>query len=215
MALETSGIRISFLGHDSFKLEYSGKIIYIDPFKISSGEKADIILITHGHYDHCSIEDLRKLSTVETTIITTPDTTSKLARSVDAKDTKLVTPGAKFDLGWLKIEAVPSYNIGKDFHPKENQWVGYIIELNGVKIYHAGDADLIPEMSNIKCDIALLPVSGTYVMTPEEAAKAVGIIKPKVAIPMHYGSGVIGEVTDAQKFKQLCTGCEVVILEKE
>ena len=215
MAIETNGVRITFLGHDSFRFECGGKKVYIDPFKLSANDKADLILVTHGHFDHCSIADLNNLSTQKTMVITTPDTTSKLAGKVGAGDMKLATPGTKIDLDWIKVEAVPAYNIGKEFHPKDNQWVGYIITLNGVRIYHAGDTDLIQEMSNFKCNVALLPVSGTYVMTAQEAAKAAAAIKPNLAIPMHYGAGVVGELSDASRFKQLCTACDVRILEKE
>ena len=203
-------IQIEWLGHSGFLVNY-GKIIYIDPYQIDSKAaeiKADVILITHEHYDHCSIEDIKKIVKPETLIITVPDCQSKLAQTADkVKSVVLVKPGDRFNLLGAQIEVVPAYNTNKKFHAKENEWVGFVIFVNGVKIYHAGDTDIIPEMEKLvglgNIDIALLPVSGTYVMTAEEAAEAANKIKPKIAIPMHYDSGV-GTKEDAEKFKSLC-----------
>ncbi len=192
---------IKWLGHASFKLT-GEKIIYIDPWKTKDDEKADIILITHEHFDHCSIEDIKKLSTSETDIFITPDCQSKL-RDVKG-NVKLVEPNKEYESHGIKIETVHAYNTNKKFHPKENDWVGYIITINNKRIYHAGDTDLIPEMSNLKnIDIALMPVSGTYVMTAEEAAKAAELFNPIVAIPMHCGD-IVGKDEDKDKFKELC-----------
>ncbi|RLG02733.1 MAG: MBL fold metallo-hydrolase, partial [Thaumarchaeota archaeon] len=132
---------------------------------------------------------------------------------------KLVRPGDKVEVKGAKIEAVPAYNVNKFrspgvvYHPKEEGSVGYVIELDGVRIYHAGDTDFIPEMRNLEVDVALIPVSGTFVMTAEEAAEAVNTFKPKVAIPMHYGA-IVGDKSDAERFKKLAE-VDVVILEKE
>lgn len=200
---------IHWLGHDAFRMD-AEKIIYTDPFKIKGGKKADIILITHEHFDHCSPEDVNKIQQDKTIIVTTPDCASKLKGNI-----KTVKPGDKLTVEGVDIEVVPSYNTNKKFHPKENNWVGYIFKIRDIKIYIAGDTDYIPEMKNFKADIALLPVSGTYVMTAEEAVKAALDIKPRVAIPMHYGS-IVGDEKDARKFMEGLKGkIEVKILNKE
>ncbi|MDP8262011.1 MAG: MBL fold metallo-hydrolase [Candidatus Ancaeobacter aquaticus] len=200
---------IHWLGHASFKIT-GEKIIYIDPYKINDGaQKADIILITHDHYDHFSAPDMGKILQVNTVVIGPGDVVRKNtthdARKMDADDTLKV--------GDIIIQAVPAYNIAKNFHPKGHSWNGYVITVGGVRIYHAGDTDFIPEMKVIKADIALLPIGGTYTMTAREAAQAANTLKPKIAIPMHYDT-IIGTQSDAKRFKELCE-CEVVILKKE
>ncbi len=197
--------KIHWLGHDSFRLE--GEVtVYIDPWKLPpNSPKADIILITHDHYDHCSPEDVVKIQKADTVIVTIPAAARKLKGEV-----KTVKPGDKITVKGIEIEAVPAYNTNKPFHPKEAGHVGFIVTLGGKRIYHAGDTDFIPEMKGLKVDIALLPVSGTYVMTAEEAAKAADTIKPEVAIPMHYGE-IVGSEKDAEHFKEL-TSVQVIIL---
>ena len=145
-------------------------------------------------------------------ILTTPDTTSKLSGKIHVGNMKLVKPGDKLKHGTIPIEVVRAYNINKPFHPKENEWVGYLFELNKLKFYHAGDTDFIPEMAEITCDVAFLPVSGTYVMNVEEAVAAARKIMPKIAIPMHYGK-IVGEKKHADKFKKLCTFCRVEVMD--
>jgi len=200
---------IHWLGHDTFRID-AEKVIYTDPFKIKDGKKADIILITHEHFDHCSPEDVKKIQQDKTIIITTPDCGAKLKGNI-----KTVKPGDRLSVEGVEIEVVPSYNINKKFHPKEKNWVGYIFKVRDIKIYIAGDTDYIPEMKSLKTDIALLPVSGTYVMTAEEAVKAALDIKPRVAIPMHYGS-IVGDEKDARRFMEGLKGkIEVKILKKE
>jgi L-ascorbate metabolism protein UlaG (beta-lactamase superfamily) len=215
---EYRGLKISWLGHDSFRIK-NGKTIVIDPFKIRpTAEKADILLITHEHYDHLSLDDIKKVVNENTTIVTIPAVKKELS-SLKVKEVRTVKPGDKFKLGDVSIDVVPAYNLnkfrepGKVFHPKEDGKAGYIIGIKGLRIYHAGDTDAIPEMKGLKPDVALLPVSGTYVMTAEEAAQAVKMVEPKLAIPMHYG-GIVGTEQDAQRFKQLTT-VEVQILKAE
>ncbi|MFH1073068.1 MAG: MBL fold metallo-hydrolase [Nanoarchaeota archaeon] len=207
--MRIQGIDIQRLSHASFILKGS-RTIYIDPFQIAgSPEPADFILISHEHYDHCSSQDVKKVITPETIIVTVPDCMSKL-NSLNVKEIKIVNPGDQVNYDKVHIEAVPAYNIGKPFHPKDNDWIGFIVTMDNVRIYHAGDTDLIPEMKKIDVDIALLPVSGKYVMTAEEAAQATTLMKVKTAIPMHYGA-IVGTNDDAERFKKLCT-CKVEIL---
>ncbi len=209
--MDIDGIKIDWLGHASVRIT-SDKIIYIDPYKIKGDGKADLILITHGHYDHCSIEDIQKITKPTTIIVATTDCSSKFSGKVEVADVKLIEPGQAINISGVSIEAVPAYNPKKQFHPKDNAWVGYIIEVQGKRIYHAGDTDLIPEMKKIKADIALLPIGGKYTMSPEEAAEAANIINPQLAIPIHFGS-IIGTKADAEKFKALCK-CKAKIPEQ-
>ena len=196
---------IKWLGHAGFKIK-GEKTVYIDPFKINDTEPADIIIITHEHFDHLSPEDIKKIQAGNTMIVTTPDCYSKVSGNI-----KTISPGQSIVVDGIKIEAVPAYNTNKHFHPKANNWMGVIVTVNGKRIYHAGDTDNIPEMASLKnIDIALLPVSGTYVMTAEEAADAANKIMPRVAVPMHYGA-IVGSRTDAENFRKLCK-CRVEIL---
>ncbi|MCP4109260.1 MAG: MBL fold metallo-hydrolase [Desulfobacteraceae bacterium] len=200
--------KIFWLGHDTFRIE-AVKTIYFDPYEISDGPKADIILISHDHSDHCSPGDVAKIQQPETVIVTEKDSAKKLKG-----DVRIIKPGESVTVDEIKIEGVPSYNVDKNFHPKQNEWLGFIVEVEGVRIYHAGDSDFIPEMKDFKVDIAFLPVSGTYVMNAEQAVESALAINPKIAIPMHYGA-VVGAEDDAVEFKKALEGkIDVLILEK-
>ena len=203
------------LGHDSFRLD-GPPVIYFDPWKLAPGSPvADMILVSHDHGDHCSPDDVKKISGPQTVVIANPSAAAKLPGA------RIIRPGEKIAVGDVTVEAVPAYNInkfrspGNPFHPKNAEHNGYIVTVGGERLYHAGDTDHIPEMTRLKCDVALLPVSGTYVMTADEAAKAAVAIKPLVAVPMHYGDAdVVGTDADAKQFKKLCekAGIEVAIL---
>lgn len=207
---------IHWLGHDTFKIS-GEKTIYTDPFKIKTRDTADIILITHEHRDHCSYEDIKMIQSKNTVIVATPDCAQKISGgTAKIENIKTVKPGDKISIKGIEIEAVPAYNTNKNFHPKTKEWVGYVFTVNRLRIYIAGDTDYIPEMKTLKnIDIALIPVSGTYVMTADEAVKAALDIKPKIAIPMHYGT-IVGSEDDANKFADALKGkVKVEILKPE
>lgn len=208
---------LHWLGHAGFRLD-GPKTIYFDPYKIpANSKKADIIFISHEHFDHFSPDDISFISTKDTVIVSDKASAERLSAKskIICKGIKAVSPGDKIEIDGINVEVMPAYNTNKEFHTRQSQKVGYIVTIGEVKIYHAGDTDFIPEMKDIKCDIALLPVSGTYVMTADEAAQAAVAIKPKIAIPMHYGD-IVGSESDAQRFRDLLEGkVEVKILKKE
>jgi len=218
--MEINGIKIKWLGHSGFLINNS-KTIYIDPYNIKdNSKKADLILITHSHYDHCSVADINKIIKEDTKVVITADCQSKITKFNLPIQMRIIEPGQELNYNGIKIFIFPSYNIDKPFHPKDEMWVGYLIKMNELLIYHAGDTDIIPEMQKLtgynKKVIALLPIGGRFTMSAEEASEAAKIIKPFIAIPMHYGS-VIGTKDDAKEFKELCEekGIRVEILEKE
>lgn len=179
--------KIRWLGHASFRVDGS-KTIYFDPFRIDEGRKADIIFVSHKHYDHCSKEDILKILKPETKIVTEKDS----AKILGLDNMIVVKPYDKFAINGIEIEALPAYNVTKPNHPKENGWLGFLVRMDNISIYHAGDTDLIEEMRNITADVALIPVypDSKYVMNPNEAAQATYYLKARVIVPMHYG--VIG-----------------------
>ena len=193
---------IQVLYHSSIKINKE-KVIYIDPFKIEDDcHDADIIFITHSHYDHYSEEDIKKIIKEDTKIIVTSDLKEKTENITNSENIIVVQPNEKYFVEGISFETIPAYNTNKQFHPKQNNWVGYVIELNGLKYYIAGDTDITEENKQIKCDVAFIPVGGTYTMTAKEAADLVNIIKPKIAVPIHYGS-VVGTNQDAEDFVNL------------
>lgn len=207
---------LHWLGHASFRLD-AAKVIYFDPWKLEPGaKKAGIIFISHEHFDHFSPDDIKQISTQDSVIVTDISVGRLLAgKKIKCKEIKSLSPGDNTEAGGIKIAAVASYNTNKQFHTRNSKKLGFIVSIDGIRIYHAGDTDRITEMDGYLCDIALLPVSGTYVMNASEAALAALAIKPKVAIPMHYGD-IVGTEADACRFRDLLAGkVEVRILTKE
>ena len=207
---------VEVLYHSSIKIK-DNKIIYIDPFKITENyNDADLIFITHDHYDHYSEEDIDKVINNDSIIIAPEELLTKLLRK-GIKQSNIITvePGEYDMVQGIKFETVNAYNTNKPFHPKENGWVGYIIEFKGIRYYIAGDTDITEENKQVKCDVAFVPVGGTYTMNYSEAAELVNIIKPKIAVPIHYGS-VVGTKQDATNFiKLLHSSIKGIILMKQ
>jgi len=213
---------INWLGHSSILIKNS-KIIYIDPYKIADNlPKADFILLTHSHYDHCSYEDIKKIIQQGTKVICTADCQSSVTRFTFPVDIKIIEPLQELSFGEIKILGVPAYNLEKSFHTRDENWVGYLIKYHNAVIYHAGDTDFIPEMQKITgykqqgVDfVAFLPIGGRFTMDAEEAVKAAKMLKPTVVVPIHYGT-VEGTLDDTKYFKELCeeAGVNVEIMEK-
>ena len=212
---------IIWLGHASFFFEdkKGNKIYFVDPFELGGRklEKADLIFITHAHYDHFSPKDIAKIIKDDTVLIAPSDILSRISIPADRKVE--VKPNQSYEVKGFRFSTVPAYNIKPErlnFHPKANNWVGYIFELNDKKVYHAGDTDSIPEMNNLKSlnlDVALLPMGGTYTMDAQEAAQAANAIGAKITIPMHYKMIVGNKASEVEeKFKSLVTTSKVLIL---
>jgi L-ascorbate metabolism protein UlaG (beta-lactamase superfamily) len=205
--------KLSWLGHDSFV--YNGPpVVYFDPWRLDQGSVpaaalpiADLVLVSHEHGDHCSPDDVRRVSGPDTVIVASQGSAALLEG-----DVRVMRPGDEMTVGEVTVQAAPAYNVnkfrspGNPFHPQPSLHNGYVVTVGGIRVYFAGDTDQIPEMESIECDVALLPVSGTYVMTAEEAAEAAKVIQPKVAVPMHYGAGVVGTQDDAARFQALYGG---------
>ncbi len=205
--MKVLGLDVERLAHDCFKIRAGRKVVYFDPYAITTHEGADLILITHEHYDHCSIPDLMKIVKADTVIVAAEECKAKLmAIRSKVQEIIYINPGGKIAVNEFTVEAVPAYNVnkfkspGQPFHAKQEKKCGYILIVGGLRLYHAGDTDIIPEMKElVNIDIAFLPVSGTYVMTADEAAESVKIIKPKIAVPMHYGT-IVGSSDDVDRF---------------
>jgi len=198
MSLKLKNASIEFLKHASTLIHFEGKNIYIDPWKIPSNPpKADLILITHEHYDHMDPEKIKEISTNGTVIATNETCCAKMSGNI-----KTIKIGETTEIFGVKITGVEAYNINKPFHPR-GLGIGFVMDFNGEKIYHAGDTDFIPEMKNLKeIDVALLPIGGTYTMNEEEAAQAANAFKPKIAVPMHFNV-IDGTSADPKKFSSL------------
>lgn len=197
---------VHWLGHDSFRFDGS-VTVYVDPWKLPTGQPpADVILVTHDHFDHLSLPDIKAVAGPGTVVVGPASVTSQ----IEGTSTVTVAPGESTEAAGVAVEAVPAYNLDKfrepgvPFHPREAGYVGYVFTLDGVRYYHAGDTDAVPEMREVRCDVALLPVSGTYVMTHDEACDACDMVTAAVAVPMHYGD-IVGDAGDAEAFRAGCS----------
>lgn len=193
---------IQWLGQATVRIQNGQNIIYIDPYQIEKPEKADIIFISHAHSDHFSPNDIAKLCG-ENTVLVFPATMDDTAKTLHIPYI-LAKPYEKMEIKSVQVEPVPAYNVVKNnFHPKSNQWLGYILTIDSVKIYHTGDTERIPEMKTMHADIILIPLGQTYTMNSvNEAAACTQDVGAKIAIPIHYGL-YEGSEKDALKFKEL------------
>lgn len=192
---------ITVFKQNSIRISSSGGVIYVDPFQMDEApHDAAFIMITHGHYDHFSPESIKMVANGETVLIAPEKMLSK-AQEVSGFVGEIVTvrPGERRSVSGLEFETVPAYNVSKPFHPKSAEWVGYVLVIDGKRIYIAGDTDATEEAGAVRCDIALVPVGGTYTMDAKAAAELVNTIRPEVAIPVHYG-GIVGSARDGEKF---------------
>lgn len=192
------GVTLQWFGHASFKICHEDTVIYIDPWKLKAEpHDGTLILVSHSHHDHYSAEDIAKVCGPNTKLIASSDVVAKEGKS------EAIKPGQTIEAGGVRVNGVASYNPNKRFHPKEKNWLGFVIEIADKRIYYAGDTDIIEEMKALKdIDLALLPVGGTYTMNAAEAAEAAKYFKPKMAIPYHYGD-IVGSEKDAEEFAEL------------
>lgn len=199
-------VEIKWISHASFRIAGSAGVVYIDPWKLPDApHDADVVFVSHSHYDHCSPPDVKKVSKDDTAVVAPAETIAKLGAA------NAVTPGERVTIKDITIEAVAAYNVGKAFHPKDNGWCGAVITVDDKRIYYAGDTDLIPEMSDLTdVDAALLPVGGTYTLDAAEAANACKAIGCKAAIPYHWGD-IVGSRADAERFAKRAA-CRVHLL---
>lgn len=199
-------VEVTWFHHASFRLAGAGCVAYIDLWKIPNApHDADVVFVSHSHFDHCSPDDIAKVSKADTVVIAPAETIAKLGAA------SAVAPGERLTIKEITVEAVAAYNIGKKFHPREHNWCGAVFTIAGKRIYYSGDTDLVPEMSDLKdVDLALLPVGGTYTLDPEEAAEACKAIGCKAAVPYHWGD-IVGSAADAAAFAQ-AAGCLVHVL---
>ena len=197
----TENIRV--LTHSSIRIQSGDTVLYVDPYKVSGRpQDADFVFITHDHFDHFSPEDIEKVSCDKTVLVVPEKMRDKVLQEADeTRGIIPVKPDAPYDINGFSFETVPAYNRLKPFHPKTAGWVGYIFCLDGKRIYVAGDTDATPDAKKVRCDVALVPVGGTYTMNASQAAELVNTIRPAAAIPTHYGS-VAGSAADAESFRE-------------
>uniref|UniRef100_A0A7C4BB00 MBL fold metallo-hydrolase n=1 Tax=Thermofilum pendens TaxID=2269 RepID=A0A7C4BB00_THEPE len=204
--LEYGGVVLERLSHAAFRISGGGKVVYIDPYRVAKAPRdGDIVVCTHDHYDHCSPEDIAKVAKPTAVIVASVNCEKKVKGL--GYSYKLLRPGDSAVVQGVELKAVPAYNVQKPFHPRDYQGIGVLVKLAGVTIYHAGDTDYIAEMEQLRgtVDIALLPVSGVYVMDAREAARAALAIEPRIVVPMHYGV-IVGSERDAESFRSALEG---------
>lgn len=190
--------KIFWLGHSSVLIR-SDKTVYIDPWKVRTTDKADLVLISHSHYDHLSPADVERIRKDDTVVVTTADAAPRLSG-----DVRILKPGERLSVHGIPVEAIPAYNTNKAFHPRKSGWIGFVVTLEGKRIDYAGDTDRTPEMEAVRADVVIVPVGGTYTMTAAEAAGAVNIIRPEAVIPIHWGD-IVGSAADAGIFQEFCS----------
>lgn len=205
---------IEVLYHSSIKINKEDTI-YFDPFKIDKEyHDADIIFITHSHYDHYSEEDILKVRKESTHVVAPVDLLDNLLTlGFTKKNITTVKPNENYNVNGLTFKTVPAYNTNKNFHPKSNNWVGYLLTLNDTVYYIAGDTDITEENKQVKCDVAFIPIGGTYTMDYKEAAELINEIKPKIAVPTHYAT-IVGSIEDGKNFSKLLNSdieCKIYI----
>ncbi len=194
---------ITVFTHSSIGI-FGSKTVYFDPFQMNTApHDADIVCITHSHYDHFSPEDLQKVCKPDTVLVFPESMANEVAEPEFADYPAVpMAPRERRTMDGVEVETIPAYNLHKPFHPKGNAWVGYLITMDNIRYYIAGDTDVTEENQKVQCDIALVPIGGTYTMTAKKAAGLVNTIRPKVAIPTHYGS-IVGTKTDADEFRNM------------
>jgi L-ascorbate metabolism protein UlaG (beta-lactamase superfamily) len=201
------GITVKWLGHASFKISHGDTVIYVDPWKLKeSPHDATLVLVSHSHHDHYSAEDIAKVSGPETKLIASADVISQEGKG------QTMGPGLRIELDGVGVTGVPAYNPDKQFHPREKNWLGFVVEVGSKQIYYAGDTDLTNEMKSLKnIDVALLPVGGTYTMNAAESAEATKYINPGLAIPYHWGD-IVGSRDDAVQFAEKVE-CDLAVID--
>jgi L-ascorbate metabolism protein UlaG (beta-lactamase superfamily) len=203
--------RFTWFRQSAFRWRDDERTIYIDPWGTpADAPPADVIFITHAHFDHFRPDEIERLSTAATHVVAPHDVAGELPGMVTP-----VAPGERHEVVGVRFETVPAYNVREealDFHPRENRWVGYLLELDGTTYYHAGDTDHAPELSDVRADVAMLPVGGHFTMNVPEAAGLAKAIAPKLAVPMHFGFAV-GSSGDGDRFAVEAAPVPVVVLE--
>ena len=193
---------LEVLTHSSIRIRCTYGTVYIDPYQVGkAANDADYIFITHDHYDHYSPDDIRKVTRKDTIFIVPEKMQKEVTADFGKREVHAVRPGGAYVVNDISFETVAAYNLLRPFHPKKNGWCGYILDIDGKRVYIAGDTDATKEAKSVRCDIAMVPVGGTFTMDAGKAAELINYIKPKAAIPIHYGS-VAGRPEDGEIFRR-------------